>query len=50
MNRTFSQIRRDYLREQRQQLDEQFYQTLRDRYQVSIDEEDEDRIIQEVIR
>ncbi|MBO1347726.1 MAG: peptidyl-prolyl cis-trans isomerase [Hormoscilla sp. GUM202] len=32
-------VRRDYLREQRQRLDEQFYQRLRDRYQVSIDEE-----------
>lgn len=32
-------VRLDYLREQRQQLDEQFYQQLRDRYTISIDQD-----------
>ncbi|NEP12834.1 MAG: peptidyl-prolyl cis-trans isomerase [Symploca sp. SIO2C1] len=32
-------VRLDYLREQRQELDEQFYQQLRDRYTISIDQD-----------
>ncbi|NEP41805.1 MAG: hypothetical protein F6K35_22260 [Okeania sp. SIO2H7] len=33
------EVRRDYLRDRRQEQDELFYQQLRDRYDISIDEE-----------
>lgn len=33
------EVRRDYLRDRRQEQDEQFYQQLRDRYNISIDED-----------
>ncbi|NEO43773.1 MAG: peptidyl-prolyl cis-trans isomerase [Moorea sp. SIO4A3] len=39
--------RRDWMRDQRQQLDEQFYQQLRDRYTVSIDQDALNQAIQE---
>ncbi|NEP48108.1 MAG: peptidyl-prolyl cis-trans isomerase [Moorea sp. SIO3C2] len=40
-------VRRDWIRDQRQQLDEQFYQQLRDRYRVSIDQDALNQAIQE---
>jgi len=40
-------VRLDYLREQRQELDEQFYQKLRDRYTISIDQDALNQELQE---